>query len=826
VKQLYGLILAALLCAAVSPTAAAWTGLVGLANKHQLSQSQIGNLLIDELRCNACHASSKDTSTGPLADRPAPELSDVGSRIKPDYLRQFLLNPSSAHPGSAMPDVLSVVSVSERSNVADALTHYLVAQSNRKFQAGERIPGDHNVGKQLYHAVGCVACHAPREDKKRELSPTEQLLLDEQDEKEQVADEVGNTKTGVVDLNHIPAKYSKSSLSEFLFQPLRVRSAGRMPDMKLTVDESQAIANYLLGEQQASSDDPLQPQERLVELGKKYFVELNCAACHKLADSIAKPSVVALRDADRSRGCIATPLDNSPTSTTPSKSNSPRYALTADEVAAIRAAIDAPQQPDSDTQRIAKTLTAFNCIACHVRDEFGGVADDRNAYFETSEKNLGDEGRIPPPLTLLGAKLRPEWLKKVLFDGEGVRPYMSTRMPQFGEPNLRHLPELVQRVDKLESTVLDIPSPESDTKEKSKEAREREKALRTAGRELLGQQGVYCIACHNFNGKPAPVNKGIDLMTTFERLQPGWFNNFVRNPGKYRPRIIMPYSWPDGVAVHEKILDGDTQMQIEAIWYYLSLGTSAADPPGIRRVDTILSVGDTARTYRGRSSVAGFRGIAVGFPEGVNYAFNAETGTLSAIWQGDFIRVDRGGQGSGGFTPSAPAIQLAQDVSFAQLSDVHAPWPLRPAMTKEAPVNPDPLYPKNLGYQFKGYYLDESQVPTFMYRFGDVEIEDRSVAEREGNSLQLVRTLQFTSPAQKLLWFRALTGETANLKVEKTSFLTDKLRLQIPKVPPELRPTTGAANLPAVPSFELLLPIDIPEGKSTVTLNYELLKRQ
>ena len=87
----------------------------------------------------------------------------------------------------------------------------------------------------------------------------------------------------------------------------------------------------------------------------------------------------------------------------------------------------------------------------------------------------------------------------------------------------------------------------------------------------------------------------------------------------------------------------------------LSLGTSAADPPGIRRVDTVLSVDETARTYRGRSSVAGFRGIAVGFPERISYAFNAETGTLSAIWQGDFIRVDRGGQGSGGFNPSAPS---------------------------------------------------------------------------------------------------------------------------------------------------------------------------
>jgi mono/diheme cytochrome c family protein len=476
---------------------------------------------------------------------------------------------------------------------------------------------------------------------------------------------------------------------------------------------------------------------------------------------------------------------------------------------------------------IAKTLTAFNCIACHTRDNFGGVAEDRNAYFETSEKNLGEDGRVPPPLTLLGAKLRPEWLKKVLFDGESVRPYMATRMPQYGEPNLRHLPDLVRRADVLESVELNIPSPESDTKVESKEEREREKMLRTAGRELLGQQGVYCVACHNFNGKPAPVNKGIDLMTTFERLQPGWFNNFVRNPGKYRPRIVMPYSWPDGVAAHDKILNGDTQSQIEAIWYYLSLGTSAADPPGIRRVDTVLSVGDTTRTYRGRSSVAGFRGIAVGFPERLSYAFNAETGTLSAIWQGEYIRVDRGGQGSGGFNPSAQAIQLAQDVSFVELEDENSPWPLRPVMTKDAPANPDPLYPKNRGYQFKGYYFDDASVPTFMYRSGDIEIEDRSVALQSDSKLELVRTIQFNSPAKRRLWFRALTGETGKLKAEsKQVYETDRLRLTMPDVPLLLRPMPDDAKQPGVKLSELLLRIEIPQGQSTLKLTYEPLRKQ
>ena len=789
----------------IAGSASAWSDLIGLENRHPLSQSQVGELLIDELRCSACH----ETLQRPLMERTAPDLSDVGARIAPEYLRHFLMDPAIAHPGTTMPNVLASIPAAQRDEIAEALTHFLIAQSTRKFQTDESQTVETDLGKELYHSVGC---HAPHEEKARQFTPEEVARRDDQDDEEQSSAKQATAKTGVVELGHITRKYSRQSLSEFLFQPLRVRSSGRMPDMKLTPVESQAIAGYLLNEQHGPST-ALQPLDGLVELGKKYFAELNCAACHRMNGMTAQPLVGFLRQANPMLGCLAETQIDSPSG---SKSKSPRFTLKQAQVEAIRAALIEPEHSDTDKVQIAKTLTAFNCIACHIRDDFGGVAEDRNAYFETSEKNLGDDGRIPPPLTLMGAKLKPAWLKKVLFDGESVRPYMLTRMPQYGEPNLGHLPALFSRVDILESVELNIPNPESDTKAE----REREKMLRAAGRELLGQQGVYCVACHNFNGKPAPVNKGMDLMTMFERLQPGWFNNFVRNPGKYRPRIVMPYSWPDGIAVHDKILDGNTELQIEAIWYYLSLGTSAADPPGIRRVDTVLSVGETARTYRGRSSVAGFRGIAVGFPEKLSYAFNAETGALSAIWQGEFIRVDRGGQGSGGFNPAARAIQLAQDVAFVELAVESQPWPLRPVMTKAAPVNPNPLYPKNLGYQFKGYYLDNRSVPTFMYRSGEVEIEDRSVAVQSGAILQLVRTIQFNSLTKHTLWFRALTGEVDKMLAEsKLCYATDKLRVTIPDIPSLMRRVSDNT------SAELLLRIEIPQGQSTLSLTYEPINK-
>ena len=402
-------------------------------------------------------------------------------------------------------------------------------------------------------------------------------------------------------------------------------------------------------------------------------------------------------------------------------------------------------------------------------------------------------------------------MKKVLFDGESVRPAMFTHMPQYGEPNLRHLPDLFARLDKVEPFEFSLPNSESENEKERKRANE----LRDAGRHLLGNKSLNCVACHNFNGK-SPQNNGLELMTSYQRLKPSWFYHFLRDPNAYRPRTVMPVAWPGGKAVDPTVLHGDTDRQIEAIWYFLSLGTSAPTPAGIDAAETKLDVTDATRTYRGRSSVAGFRGIAVGFPEKLSYAFNAETGTLSAIWRGDFVRVDRGGQGSGGFHPASPSALLAQDVSFFALPDEQTPWPLRPVMTKEQPVNPDPLYPKNRGYQFKGYYLDDASIPTFMYRSGSIEIEDRSTPGSGGDKGRLLRNLTFNSPSVQTIWFRALTGKIET--ESKQRFKTRELRLSIPELPTLLRPTSNAKI-----GSELLLRLDISKGKSKLSFTYELL---
>ena len=781
-------------------------GDLSLPGHHPLTQTQAGDVLVSELRCAACHSG---VQRGLVPEKVAPDLGAVGARASPEYLRRFLASPLVAHPGTTMPDVLASRSEAERERIAEALTHFLIAQSKAVFSTEVSEPIDRQQGQALFHSVGCVACHGPRDATAG--APQKLKRNDEEDDDEDKALAARKAiKPNAVPLGHVAAKYSARSLSEFLFQPLKARSSGRMPDMKLTPAESLAIAGYLIGEQPQQAKG-LVPDASLVEQGKKHFQELNCAACHSLPGIAAAPLIASLKTADLNRGCLAKTSDRSP-----------RFALDDAQVLAIKASLrEEPTvgsgkdlEKEADKLVVAKTLTAFRCTACHVRDDFGGVHDAHNPFFAGSELKLGDDGRIPPPLTLIGAKLQPAWMKKVLFDGESVRHYMTTRMPQYGTANLHYLPSLFSRLDVLSGTEMKIPHPESRTDSE----REREKLLRAAGRELLGDKGVNCVACHNFNGKAAHTNQGIDLLTSYPRLQPVWFNSYLRNPGAFRPRTVMPTAWPNGIAAHKTILDGNTDKQIEAIWYYLSLGTSAADPSGVRSVSTKLIVSEEAKTYRGRSRVAGFRGIAVGLPEKLSYAFNAETGTLSAIWPGEFISVNWSGQGSGDFNPASEPITLAQDVSFVPLADESAAWPLLPVMTKEAKTNPNPLYPKNVGYQFRGYFLGESSIPTFQYRIGTIEIEDRSAAAGSDEQRQLERVLQFDSPSPQTVWFRALTGDIS--QESERIFRSGRLRLTIPLTEAKLRPLSDEPK-----RSELLLRLQIPQGKSSLEFDYEPLKK-
>lgn len=714
-----------------------------------------GEVLISELACVACHPTGRAHLQ---RYKQAPDLSRAGWRIAPDYLRRFIAAPGSTQPGTTMPDVLAGQPASVRGEIAEAITAYLMAASSEPFERGVTSQEAAERGRALFERVGCVACHAG-------------------------------------DLDHVPSKYGLASLTDFLFRPLDVRPAGRMPDCRLSSEEARAIAAYLLAptptEEWAQTRRP-----ELVDEGRLQFERQGCASCHPMEGIRAPGPRRGLESLDLERGC----LSGQPALV-------PDFRLTDAQRAEIRRAIASPPWRDDDARALLRTLVSFDCLACHERGGEGVQDETLAQHFGTDEPELGDEARIPPPLTGVGAKLRLEWIQRVLFDAGGVRSYMHTRMPQFGESNLAHLPALFERVDR----PLPVAAPEALEDSARKEVHD-------AGRILVGDGGLNCISCHDFGSLPSPGFGGLDLITTTERLRPEWFVSYLLAPRSFRPRTVMPDYWPDGVAVQTKILGGETRAQIDAIWHYLALGRSARDPAGIRAQPTELFVTSEARLYRGRSGIAGFRGIAVGFPGGLSYAFDAQNGALAGLWTGGFVRVNWRGQGPGNFDSATHAVQLVRDVAFRPFDEVPAPWPARPRPTEEQPVNQDPLYPRHLGYRFQGYTFDGEQVPTLRYRIGEVAIEDRSVPiagrSQADAAAVLVRTLELRTPTARRLQFRALVGDIVALG--EGEYSAPELRLRVPDVPARLRSASGDAP------GDLLLDLDLPAGRSTLTLEYEL----
>ncbi len=739
--------------------------LQGVDGNPAMGLKEAGEVLIGELQCANCHVGA---GSNPLSRRHGPDLTEVGQRVSSAYLLEFLADPLGAHEGTKMPDLLGSMSEREREEAASALTAFLRSLSLEKSLPRWEEQGNPKKGKALFEKVGCLACHA---------SPSE--------------GPAGESEAGLGSLDHIARKYNRSSLAGFLHDPLRVRKSGRMPDFHLTRSEAIDLAVYLIEGKQPELAEP-KPKLEKIEKGRVLFGQLNCVACHSLEGLPEAKPALAMKNLRKDRGCLSA-----------KPQGVPNYGLSEFQRRAIGQVLEEGFDSPPPERVIKHSLTAFNCIACHQRDDYGGPSARLKSSMKSSQEGLGDHGRFPPSLSLVGAKLKPAWMNKVMFDGGSARPYAHTRMPSFGEENLGFLPALFTQVDQLP----EVKFPEIPRKKRGE--------MRSAGHKLVGDKGLNCVACHLFNGKSAGGLQGLDLLASYDRLKPDWFVPFMLNPAKYRPGIVMPSYWGNGQSTDKETLDGNATAQLQAIWHYLSYGQGAPTPSGIGNPGTNLEVTDRPLVYRGRSRVAGYRGISVGFPEGIHYAFNAETGALSALWKGEFVSVGWGGQGAGNFNPRGRSVQLAQDLAFQPVSQKEKAWPSLPKMTKENPVNPDPLYPKNLGYKFRGYSLDDQGIPTFSYEFGKLAIEDFSRPRSLPEDHLLRRTLRITSPARDRLLFRALAGEVEREK--EGVFATPDLRLKVLDGKPFLR--EGSEN-----KRELIIEFSLEEGKSEFVFEYEPLR--
>ena len=510
--------------------------------------------------------------------------------------------------------------------------------------------------------------------------------------------------------------------------------------------------------------------------GRELFASLGCAACHEVSGQkiASNNDATPLSDlAGSAGGCLA---EQPP-------ARAARFDLSGEQRQGIISALERKRfdQPQSEKERVSYTLARMNCFACHTRGAKGGPSDARLAYFRmNADVDMGDEGRIPPHLTGVGGKLRPEWTREVLLNGGRVRPYMATRMPQFGERHVGHLAEAFVRADvSQERSAPDFTLRDS-----------------KFGRRLAGVGGLACISCHTFAGHKSLGIPALDMITMAKRLRYDWFYRYLINPPSLRPGTRMPTFWPNGQAVNTEILDGNTEAQITALWAYFSSDPRTDLPAGLIQGQKEIVAESEPVIYRNFIRGAGTRAIGVGYPEKVNLAFDANNQRLAILWQGPSIAGARHSAGGGeGFEPPLGhnVLKMPEGPPFAILADAEAPWPSESG--------------RDAGFRMIGYSLDELRRPTFAYEFHGLRIEgyfEPVMGEIDAN---FRRTFRVIGSDVKNLWFRAATGD---LSKNGDLFLLDKkVQIKFTGAKAKIRESGGTK--------ELIVPVDLENGGATFT---------
>ena len=529
----------------------------------------------------------------------------------------------------------------------------------------------------------------------------------------------------------------------------------------------------------------LQPKDKFVfdaeqaKVGRRLFSKLGCAACHERTDGDQRIqsdlTAPALAKCDPVRGCLA------------ATDNAPQFDLVNSQVDAIASAISVPMdaEPDAAAQ-LTHTMKSLNCYACHQRDGVGGAESDRNQLFISTIPEMGDEGRLPPPLNGVGDKLREDWIKRVVSEGDKSRPYMKTYMPKFGAENVQHLAPIFAALD-------------SHTEASITQLTESPQQVVTLGRKMVGSKGLACVSCHTYDKFKSSGIQAIGLDTMTSRIREDWFHRYLPNPQKYRPGTRMPTGYPNGKSTVENIYDGDQGKQLSAMWAFLSKGSAGGVPEGIVGGMKELKPTDKPVLYRNFIEGVSPRGIAVGYPEKANLCWDANTLSLALIWQDRFIDASKhwDGRGKGKQTPLGGSVTKLEATSpIAELTSADAAWPTET--------------PKERGYKFLGYQVDAQGRPTFRYRANNVDVEDKPIPVSGKYASTFKREIKVTpvegTAATGKVYFRAAQGDVKPVDGEWYAVGDHlKIRVTASSGKPFVRNVNGNA--------ELLVPVS---GNTTI----------
>lgn len=267
--------------------------------------AKTGEKLIQTLGCAGCH-----TVAGQAANQHGPELSGLGSKVKPEWLYSWLKNPKAYHPETRMPSLrltdeeaanISAYLLSFRNEkfesiqlplvkpetVDEMATSYLVGSMRHEEAKAEiaKMTPDQKlefVGKKAIAHQGCFGCHDIKGFENAKPIGTELT--------EEAAKDVHKFYFGFVDIEHSKQAWFQQKLKEpRIFdkgRELPYLEKLRMPNFDFTDAQIESLVTFLLSTQKAQI--PMEMQKKLsvpeteIEAGRLLASKFNCNGCHTL----------------------------------------------------------------------------------------------------------------------------------------------------------------------------------------------------------------------------------------------------------------------------------------------------------------------------------------------------------------------------------------------------------------------------------------------------------------------------------------------------------------------------------------------------------------
>jgi mono/diheme cytochrome c family protein len=366
-----------------------------------------GELLLNELNCVACHA-PPEALRQRFAGVPGPRLAGVASRFGDESVLQLLLrNPRMLKRSTPMPSLFAGPDRDEEELAA--LYAYLV--SLREPPGEPLLLGNIDRGRELYHRVGCIACHAPDAEYAPPNAPKDAAL---------------ETPAMPSQPVRIALFWTTDYLTRFLLDPLKHHPSGRMPGHGLNELEAADLAAYLQASPMRQEPVPASLQAtadpELAGRGRALFAAKGCVNCHDTGDGPmplrqARP-LLELRA--EHRGCLQDE---------PSPGAVPYYYLSPLQRSALVLGLQGLALTPATVSR-SEWLTRMDCYGCHSWEGKGGPELARELYFgAVSPYAVDREEHLPPALDgVFGRRTDAEL--RALFFGEAQRrhPKVGARM--------------------------------------------------------------------------------------------------------------------------------------------------------------------------------------------------------------------------------------------------------------------------------------------------------------------------------------------------------------------------------------------------------------